>query len=347
MARQKTNDSSDISNDSRDNSNETRDSSFLKGLFLGATAVGAAALTNAIIFYKTPPLTSVLPGKARYWSLPEGDIFYKKHGDGPPVILVHGIGAGCSSYEWRSIFTQLAQSHTVYALDLLGFGKSDKPAMRYTAETYIELISEFARQVVGAGDGHPEKLEADIIASSLSAAYVITASQRDESLFRRLVLVCPTGMETLSKEPTPAQSALRIPLQAPILGTSLYNMIASKQSIRHYLTSMVYASPDFVTDALVDHYHVAAHQPGGEYVLPSFIAGHLNCDVTQTFPEVVDIPLIVWGDKATTPPLVDAAKFIEKNKKARLVVIEEAGILPHEEAPEEFLLEVRPFLASA
>jgi pimeloyl-ACP methyl ester carboxylesterase len=320
------------------------DNSLLKGILVGAAAVGAAALTNAIVFYRTPPLTSVLPGTTHYWATPDGDIFYKKHGadNASPVILVHGIGAGCSSFEWRKVFATLSETHIVYALDLLGFGKSDKPAIAYTAETYIELITQFAREVVGVGDGQGE---ADIIASSLSAAYVIAASQRDETLFRRLVLVCPTGLETLAKTPPPAQSALGIPLKAPVLGTSLYNMLASKQSLRYFLTSMVYSDPAHVTEAVVTQYHVSSHQPGAEHAVFAFVSGALNCDVSQTFPQVVDMPLVVWGDKATTPPLVDAARFVELNTNARLVVIENAGILPHEEAPTEFLTEVKPFLA--
>jgi pimeloyl-ACP methyl ester carboxylesterase len=328
---------------SRDKANnKENDNSLLKGVFWGAAAVGAAAVTNAIIFYKTPPLTSILPGAAKYWSTPDGDIFYKKHGEGSPVILVHGIGAGCSSFEWRQVMADLAQTHTVYALDLLGFGKSDKPNISYTAERYIELITQFAEEVVGVGGGRGE---ADIIASSLSAAYVIAASQRDETLFRRLVLVCPTGLETLAKDPHPAQSAAQIPLKAPVLGTSFYNMLTSKPSLKQFLNGMVYANPKNVTDAIINQYHISAHQPGAEHAIFAFVSGQLNCDVTETFPKVVDMPLVVWGDKATTPPLVDAARFVELNINARLVVIEDTGILPHEEAPEEFLEEVRPFLA--
>ena len=315
-----------------------------RGLLLGAAAIGLAAVANAYIFYKTPPLTSKLAGgEIRYWPTPDGDVFYKKAGDGPPLLLVHGIGAGCSSYEFRHIFETLAAHHTVYALDLLGFGKSDKPGLTYTHETFIHLIDAFSRQVMRVGDGRGE---ADVIATSLSAAYVISAAQRDPSLFRRLVLICPTGIEELAKPAGPAASAVRGLFKSPILGATLYNAITSKLGIRSYLARHIYANPSTVTEELVEQYHTAAHQPGGENVLPSFISGFLNIDIREAFKNVVDLPLIVWGQQAKETPVSQAEAFLVANPNAKLEVIQDAGMLPHEEQPEAFLAAVRPFLTS-
>ena len=317
----------------------------LKALAWTGAAVGAAALANAYIFYKTPPLLSRLPGgDTRYFPTPEGDVFYKKAGDGPPLLLIHGIGAGCSSFEWRHVFAPLAEKYTVYALDLLGFGKSDKPRIPYSATFYRELIGDFCRQVIGVGDGRGE---ADVIASSLSAAYVVALSQSDPSIFRRLVLVCPTGMETLANEPGTSEGIARDVLRTPVLGSSLYNGIASRLGIRQYLTARVYADPKKVTDDLVDEYHVAAHQPGGDHVLPYFVGGHLNQNVEDLFGGVIDLPLLVWGREAKEAPLAQAESFLERNPAAKLEVIEDAGALPHDEQPDAFLAAVRPFLAAA
>ncbi len=289
-------------------------------------------------------MTSKLKGEVRYFPTPNGDVFYKKAGDGPPLLLVHGIGAGCSSFEFRNIWDKLAEKHTVYALDLLGFGKSDKPPLTYTDGIYINLISDFARQVMQVGDGRGE---ADVIATSLSAAYVIALSQRDPSLFHRLILVCPTGIEELHKPIHAGSVAVRGAMKAPVLGTSIYNAIASRTGIRNYLTKYIYADPAKVTDEVVDAYHKAAHQPGGENVLPSFISGYLNIDVADTFPGVVDLPLIVWGSDSKIMPLIQAEAFLQANPNAKLEVIEGAGALPHDEKPEEFLVGVRPFLYGA
>ncbi len=315
----------------------------LKALLWTGAAVGVAAITNALIFYKTPPLLSQLPGESLYFPAPEGDVFYKKVGSGPPLVLVHGIGAGCSSFEWRGVLASLSEKYTVYALDLPGFGKSDKPALAYTPEVFIQSIERFCREVVGIGDGRGE---ADIIASSLSAAFVIALSQRDPSLFRRLVLVAPTGFEALAHEPDPvASGAAYATLKTPVLGTSIYNAIASRVGMREYLIRRIYHNPELVTDALVAQYHTAAHQPGGESVLPAFVSGRLNLDVSGLFSGVVDLPLLVWGRHAKETPLHQAEPFLSANPNAKLEVIEGAGMLPHDEQPEAFLAAVRPFLA--
>lgn len=317
-----------------------------KGLLLAGLAASAAAAANAYLFYKTPPLTSSLPGgEARYFPTPDGDVFYKKAGDGPPLLLVHGIGAGCSSFEFRHIFASLAERNTVYALDLLGFGKSDKPSLAYTAETFIALLADFSRQVLGVGDGRGE---ADVIATSLSAAYIIALARRDPSLFHRLILISPTGIEELAAAPGAGSTAVRGTLKAPVLGASLYNMIASKRYIRSYLEKMVYADPNRVTDEVVDAYYIAAHQPGGDNVLPSFLSGLLNINIKDDFANITDdLPLIVWGRDAKQTPLGQSEAFIMTNTRAKLEVIDGTGMLPHEERPDAFLAAVRPFLASS
>ena len=326
-----------------DKTNEKKFGGILPALLLTGAAIGGAALANAYIFFKTPPLTSRLEGgETRYYPTPDGDVFYKKRGSGPPLLLIHGIGAGASSFEYRKVWSDLSEKHTVYAMDLLGFGKSDKPALLYTAETYIKLIADFCRDVIGVGGGRGE---ADVVASSLSAAYIIALSQRDPSLFHRLILISPTGIEELAKPLSAAAPAIRGGLKTPILGTAVYNGIASKRYIRQYLRDYIYDDPTQVTDEIVDYYHTSAHQPGSENVLPSFISGYLNINVFEAFKGVVDLPLIVWGRNAKQSPLGHVEPFLTTNPNAKLEVIEDAGMLPHEEQPLAFLAAVRPFLA--
>ena len=318
-------------------------SGILPALLWTGAAIGAAALANAYIFYRTPPLTSRLEGgETRYYPTPDGDVFYKKRGSGPPLLLVHGIGAGASSFEYRKVWQNLSEKHTVYAIDLLGFGKSDKPSLLYTAETYIKLLADFCRDVMGVGG---ESGEADVIASSLSAAYIIALSQRDPSLFHRLILISPTGIEELATPLSATAPAIRGGLKTPILGTAAYNAIASKRYIRQYLRDFIYADPNNATNDVVDYYHTSAHQPGGENVLPSFLSGYLNINVFEAFKGVVDLPLIVWGRDAKQSPLGQVEPFLRVNANAKLEVIEDAGMLPHEEQPEAFLAAVRPFLS--
>jgi pimeloyl-ACP methyl ester carboxylesterase len=219
-------------------SDETQksDNGMLKKLLWAGVAVGAAATINAAIFQRTPPLMyRQKGGQAKWLPLPDGDIAYEVAGEGKPLLLLHAIGAGCSAFEWRHVFGPLSETRQVFAPDLLGFGKSDKPKITYTAETYLDLIADFIEQAIGQ--------KTDIIASSLSAAFAVALAQRRPELVGKLILVCPTGLEALSAPLQPSGKAIATALSLPILGASLYNLITSRMGLRQYLKMRVYASP--------------------------------------------------------------------------------------------------------
>ena len=120
-------------------------------------------------------------------------IAYYTDGEGPVVLLIHSINAAASSFEMRQTFSGLRGAHRVYALDFLGYGGSDRPARRYSADDYALLIADFTREVVGAGP--------QVIASSLGSAYVIRAAAQNPGLFGSLMLVRTNGSMALLKAP--------------------------------------------------------------------------------------------------------------------------------------------------
>ena len=68
---------------------------------------------------------------------------------GPPIVLVHGFGA--SAYHWRYNIVELAKKHRVFAVDLLGFGWSDKALVDYSSNIWSDQIASFIREVVDDG----------------------------------------------------------------------------------------------------------------------------------------------------------------------------------------------------
>ena len=106
-----------------------------------------------------------------------GDIFYTKKGTGTPMLLLHDLHCASSGREWQYIEDTLAQDHTVYTLDLLGCGRSDKPAITYTNFLYVQLIVTFIKQVIGC--------PTDVIASGLSGSFVVTACNTAPKCFGR------------------------------------------------------------------------------------------------------------------------------------------------------------------
>ncbi len=309
-----------------------------RAALLTGVAFGVPAAINLAIARQRRELLNALPGDSGEYAWPLGNIAYQVRGEGPSLVLVHGIGAGESSYEWRHNFDPLSEQFRVFALDLPGFGRSARRDLNYTADLYVLALMDFLRDVV--------RQPAFVVASSLSGAFAAKLAFLRPELIERLVLVGPTGLEQLQNRP-PVWSQLSYgALSLPAIGTGIYNGIASYGYLEAYLRQNLYLDPARVTPALVEHYYQSAHQPGGPYALRSFIAGLLNCDLTRIYPELAQPILIAWGRYAKISPVENATAFLEQNPNARLRTFENSGMLPHDEEFEAFNAAIVDFLTA-
>ena len=310
---------------------------YLRAALLGAAAIAIPAALNFALARNRKELDNALSGDSGEYSWPFGHIHYQVRGSGTPLVLLHGVGAGESSYEWRHNFEALSAHYRVYALDLPGFGKSARRDITYSADLYITALIDFLRDVV--------KEPASIIASSLSGAYAVQAATMRPELIEKLILVCPTGLEKLRKRlPVASQIAYGL-FSLPAIGTTLYNVIASSRYIESYLRDNIYVDAAQVTPALVEHYYQYSHQRNAQYALRSFISGLLNCDITDTYPAVNHPILVCWGRYASATPVENAQKFLKDNPNANLRIFEESGLLPNDEEWQDFNDAVEDFLS--
>lgn len=255
-------------------------------------------------------------------------------GAGDPLLLVHSINAAASAFEMRGPFLGLQDRFEVHALDLLGYGRSDRPARRYIATDYISIIEQNLTAI-----GRPTSL----IASSLGAAYAIAAAARRPELVRSLVLVCPTGISQLAQPPGPIAMAAYNLLRGPI-GRLLFQALTSRIGTRYFLKQQAYAQSASITDAVVDAFYRTSHQPGALYAPICFLTGLLNCDIAADFTRLNLPILLVWGRQAGTTPLSKSKEFLARNRCARLAVIDNASLMAQDEHPEQFNALVRDFV---
>jgi len=315
----------------------------MKKLARAALCVGAAfaipAVINAAIARNRHDLGMILPGEEGEYGWLLGRIHYQVRGTGEPLVLVHGIGAGSSSYEFRYNFDALSEHYKVYAYDLPGFGQSERRNQTYTAEMMTLAMMDFLRDVV--------KEPAHIVASSLSAAHAIQLAARHPELVKSLVVICPTGIQDLvQRVPVLSQLAYGA-FSLPAIGTSLYNCIASYSYIEKFLKENVYYDVAMVTPALVEQNYQSAHRDNGQYILRSFISGLLNCDVAPVYPHLRQPIFVVWGRQTRITPVEHARDFYEQHAHARLRIFENSRLLPHNEEAEDFNAAVLSFLGSA
>ena len=304
-----------------------------KTLLAGGAGMAALAAVNASIQRRAlEPDDSALGGDARLFTWKYGEIFYKEAGrdnGGLPIVFIHGIGAGVSSFMWRKNFDDLAKDFRVYAFDFLGFGFSDKPpAAPYSADLYVELITDFIREVAGG--------RVNVVASSLGASYAVRVADEHPELINAMILNAPAGYDTMHTRPGMTGAAFYGLLQSPVLGTSFHNVMASERSIRDYARRTLFYDYRRVTDRLVAHLYATSHQPGAQHAMAAFLSGYLNCDMRAAFSRLDQPLVLVWGKQDVTTPVAKALALIELNPRAWLEVFDYCRMLPEQEHPEKF-----------
>lgn len=251
---------------------------------------------------------------------------------GPPVILVHGLGA--SAEIWKDNIGPLAESHRVYAPDLVGFGHTDKPDIKYNPQDFILFLKGFM-DAVGL-----EK--ASLVGLSLGGGIALLFTIEYPARVEKLVLVDSAG---LGPEMT-------LPMKLGSMAFFTKWLKFSKPMLASGMKRLVY-NQDVVTEGLVDLYYKMLAKPDAmrtvSRVLSSVatLAGARK-DVLGLIRErlhTIDVPtLIVWGREDRIIPLKHGIQGQEQIRGARLYIFDACGHIPNLEKPAEFNRIVLDFL---
>jgi len=313
---------------------------------LGAVAglTGAAALVNRSLRNAALP-SNWVGGVRRPWTWRGYDIFVTEllaQPDAPPadpVLLVHGIYGGASSFEFRKLAPLLAERRRVLALDLLGSGLSAMPNVDYTPDLFVDQIID------AIGEFFPGPLV--LVGSSLGGSYAIRAALRAPDRIKRLVAICPAGIDgVLDSEPGLVRRLAGNAFRSPLLGETAFNALASKPSLHYFLSKRAYADAASITPEILDQYYATTHQPGARYVPAHVVGGALNVNVARDLPFVEAPILVLWGSEASrVNPASNAAEFVRLARDGRSVVFTGSASLPHEERPRDVAAAIEAFVA--
>lgn len=275
-----------------------------------------------------------------YWTWRGHKIHYIQTGtQGPPVLLIHGYGA--SAYHWRYNIPALAADHRVFAVDMLGFGWSDKALVdNYGgAAIWTEQIADFIKDVVG---GPP----AVLVGNSLGGYAALSTAAQYPDLVRALVLVNSAGpLEDPSKpitEKTVAQ-AWYTPLWNGITTAAkrmtmavAFNRAKQPENIEKVLR-MVYASDANIDRDLIDSIVQPATDPNAAEVFYR-INSNSSTGPSLTVNDLLkklDIPvLLLWGGKDPWMTPARAERIMQLYPAAEKVILQ-SGHCPHDDGPVE------------
>ena len=275
---------------------------------------------------RTPqPLKSMLIGEAHVFQWTYGRIFYTVSGpaDAPPLLMLHTPEVGGSSYELREMVEPLAHYYRVYALDLLGFGLSDRPNLYYSGETYTALVQDFLTEVI--------KKPALLLASGLSCNYSIAIAGTRPELCERLILLSPN---TLLRErgAVRRQQRMRRLLHNPLIGLFVYALLTIRAVLRYVVAWQQGVTAATVTRNELDHHYAAAHQLGAQYAANAFLTGRLALDVSHQVETVRTPMVLLWGASAANADW-SIAELYAANDEAQGVLIQHSNVWPHREQP--------------
>lgn len=302
------------------------------------TLAGAIAASVAIWNQKTTHagklLTKSLPGSEHYFLWGHGKVYYTKTGNGTPLLLLHRIGTGVSSFEWRNLVPLLHDHFEVYTPDLLGFGKSEKPNLDYNTSLYVELINDFVNDVI--------RRPAHLVTSALSAAFAIKSASKQPVNVLSLTIISPPQLDATPSKKT----LLKTALTSPVIGTTLYNSLASKASLRYYLKRNMYFNKKMVTPDVVNYYYQAAHQDGiqARRAPASFISGQLHTPILRQLNKCTKPVLMIAGEQSRTDLQTTFTQYKKAKPNIDVQVIGNSGVLPHDEQPEQVAQAVHSFI---
>lgn len=313
-----------------------------KKKFITTTALSSAsALTIHMInkfinFYAS--LDNLLDNPSgTYYNWKFGKIYYKKTGKGSPLLLIHDLTPYSSGHEWNEVLKNLSRSHTVYRIDLLGCGRSDKPNLTYTNYLYVQLISDFIKHIIGE--------KTDVIATGMSGAFAVAACHNDSSLIRKLILVNPADVKLLAKTPDKQSKALSKLINFPVIGTLLYNILIRKENIKTLFRESYFYNYKNVDNNTISIYYEAAHmgKDSPKYLFSSLSGFYTTVNLDHCMKSLINSIYIIMGEEeSNSVNIVEQYKTILPSIESAM--IKETKHLPQLEKSEEFIEQVNLFL---
>lgn len=290
--------------------------------------LGTIHLVNKAITCLATKKEMLYEATGNFYSWRLGNIYYTKRGKGDPILLVHDLTSASSHYEFKKLERNLSKHYTVYRIDLLGCGRSDKPNMTYTAFLYVQLIQDFIKHVIGE--------KTILVTSGKSCGIGIMNSSIPSDMITKLILINPVNLKLFNQRPTWQHKLLKATYNIPIIGTLLYNLKVSKVGLIKEFHDHYISNTSYPIDHIIDAYSEGAHTGGyqSKYIYSSIAANYTNINVMNALHKV-SLPIyLICGDEVHGVNST-IAQYKSCNDKVIIAKISKSKGLPHLEKPEE------------
>ena len=268
--------------------------------------------------------TKVGKVNSRYWSAGE---------KGSTIILLHGVG--CHVEFWERNIAALAREHRVFAVDIVGFGRTDKPEVVYTFQLMADFVLDFMK-TMGID-------KASLVGNSMGGGISMTVATQAPERVEKIVLVDPVG---LGRGVSPVMRLMTIPMIGEVLTKP------GRQGVVRQMQLCLY-DPSQASDDFIDRAAAIGTIPGNQRSFLSLLRETANiigvkkgivADFSARIKRIKSPILVIWGRQDRILPIADGEAAVQKMANGRLHVMDRAGHLPQIDKPEEFNATVLDFL---
>lgn len=265
-------------------------------------------------------------GKQGFVELAREKIYVHDRGRGPAILLVHGYGAAHDN--WLPLLDELAREHRVLAVDLPGFGRSDKYAGDYSPSALAgKLLQLLDRK--GVRDVH-------VIAHSWGSSIALALTLEQPSRVRSLTLISSWVYE----EQIPP---FFIWARAPWVGEALFTLFYKERADDRM--ALAFHDPEpFTHPKVMDLVRTALNRPGAVAAALAAARGQRFVELQRRYPTIATPALLIWGAQDRISRVAVGQRLVGELRNARLTVIERCGHIPMLEQPRQVLRAIREFL---
>jgi len=248
-----------------------------------------------------------------------------------PMILIHGFGGSVG--HWRQNMPVLGEHHSVYAVDLLGFGASDKPDVSYSLNLWADQVYEFWRSTV--------KVPAVLVGNSLGSLTCLALASKHPEMVKGIVMISLPDVslqqESIPKNVRWAIAKIHQFVLSPFILNPLFHLLRQPWVVRQW-AKIAYACGEAITDELLEILLKPSREKDSARAFCAILKAMLSPQCHLNIPAILSqltIPsLLLWGKCDRMVPRQLARRYLQYNANLRLIELENAGHCAHDECPE-------------
>jgi len=283
---------------------------------------------NKAVFLSATACDMLSKESDRFFQWKHGRICYQKEGTGTPILLIHELSPTASGFEWHSLKKELIKKHTVYTVDLLGCGRSEKPGITYTVFLYVQLISDFIKTVIGS--------PCDVVTSGNASSLCLMSCAYRPEWFRNMIFINPEQLSGSLHMPDERSKWMKRIIEFPVYGTMVYNILHSKMLLALDLRLNKYYRSENIKEIHIQALHEACHLGSykAKYLFGS-IEGHYTNLPTIEAAGKIQNHLAILGGTGEAQIEQTIADYQKENPSIQSKLIPDSVHYPHIENPEK------------